>query len=724
MLTNRRRFVKTAGTIGIGALVPSHLFTGQKDPRPFEWTSGNLSFSFDVDAGRLRQKRIVPFGHSQEQNSASGVEIAPQRSTVKLSPIYAFRWALVVTVLSARFLAQTAPGVQDMNGMQADQRISTYETAPNTAVIIVHTFAEEKPTSLDRSARVGLTNLANHSGGFLVVPGHEAAVFVNTVLGKYVISVTAVGYLSASLEINVLSPVRQDIDIVLHRDPAAISISEASGLMPGKARKEAKRAVSLLKSGDFNNAEKRLKTSYGLAPSNADVNFLLGYLYFQKNDYAQAATYLETAAKLSPHSAQTLSLLGRTKLALQNYSEARSALEQAILVDSEEWLPHDLLASTYLHQREYDKARDEAQIAVTKSARLGKNALGAAELTLGQALIGLGQNDEGIQALRLFLRESPPENMVEPVRALIKKVEGGNQATGASSGTAASTDPLMAPPKLVLSMQTWRPPDIDDVKPALDQGVPCSKAQVLAAAGQRVQELVQDITRFTADEDLFHKSLDGAGLSSHAETRKYYYGAIISSKPGSILIEDYSEDRVPQSGYPDGISSKGFIALALVFHPDMQGDFDFDCEGQAKWLGRLSWLIHFRQRPDRPNRMQDYTVGGQTHRIDLKGRAWISSDTSQVVHIEADIVNPMHEIQMLSQHQVVEYGPVPFAKKNAILWLPKNVEIYFDFRKHRYYRHYTFDHYMLFDVDVLEKVKLPPEAAPSETTPSTEKSPN
>ena len=145
---------------------------------------------------------------------------------------------------------------------------------------------------------------------------------------------------------------------------------------------------------------------------------------------------------------------------------------------------------------------------------------------------------------------------------------------------------------------------------------------------------------------------------------------------------------------------------------------------KPKWLGRLSWLIHFRQRPDRPNRMQDYTVGGQTYRIDLKGRAWISSDTSQVVHIEADIVNPMHEIQMLSQHQVVEYGPVPFAKKNAILWLPKNVENRLAVRKHRYYRHYTFDHYMLFDVDVLEKVKLPPEAAPSETTPSTEKSPN
>jgi len=647
-----------------------------------------------------------------------------ERSTVKLSPTSAFLSVVFVSLLSMRLLAQVAPGVQQMNEMQGDQRISTYETAPNTAVIIVHTFAEEKAVSLDRSARVDLTNLANHVGGFLIVPGHEAAVFVNTVLGKYVISVTAVGYLSESQEISALSPARQNVDIVLHRDPAAVTLNEASGLMPPKARKETRRAVSLLKSGDLNNAEKRLKRAYASAPSNADLNFLLGYLYFQKNDYAQAGTYLGTAASLNPHSAQTLTLLGRTKLALQNYPEAQSTLEQAILVDPEDWLPHNLLADTYLHRNEYSKARDEAQIAVAKSARYGKSASGAAQLTRGQALIGLGQKSEGIQALQVFLKESPPENMIEPVHALIKRVEEGDQAPAAGLATTTSPGALIAMPKLVLSMQTWRPPDIDDVKPSLEPGVTCSCAQVLVGAGQRVQELVHDINRFTADEDLFHKSLDGAGLSTHAETRKYNYAATISSKAGSISIEDYSEDRVPQSGYPDGIGSTGFITLALVFHPEMQGDFDFDCEGQAKWFEKPTWLVHFRQRPDRPNRMQDYTVAGQTYRIDLKGRAWISSDTSQIVHIEADIINPMHEIQMLSEHQVVEYGPVPFARKNAVLWLPKNVEIYFDIRKRRYYRHYTFDHYMLFDVDVSDKVKLPRDTAASEPAPSTQKSPD
>jgi tetratricopeptide (TPR) repeat protein len=614
--------------------------------------------------------------------------------------------------------------MQEIDRTRLNQQVAAYETAPNTAVIIVHIFAEEKPVSLDRLARVDLTNLGNHLGVFLTVPGRDSAVFTNTALGKYTISVTAVGYMSPSQTITVLRPEKQDVEIVLHRDPGAVTLNEATGLLSRKAQKEASRAVSLLKSGDLTNAEKHLKMAYVSAPSSADLNFLLGYLYFQKNDYAQAGTYLGTAASLSPHSVQTLILLGRTKLAVQNYPEAQLALKQAILVDSEEWLAHDLLANTYLQQKEFSKALDEARIAVAKSARHGKDASAAAQLTLGQALIAVGQKTEGIQALRVYLDASPPKNMIEPVQALITRAQESNQQPAAGSEITTSPDPLMAVPKPVLSMQTWRPPDIDDIKPTLEPGVVCACGQVLEKAGQRVQELVQDITRFTAEENLLHKSLDGVGLSNHAETRKYNYAAAISSKPGSISIEDYSEDRVPQAGSPDRIGSTGFVMLAFVFHPEMRSDFDFDCEGQGKWLGKPTWLVHFRQRPDRPNRMQDYNLSGQIYRIDLKGRAWISSDTSQIVHIEADMVNPMHEIQMLSEHQAVEYGPVPFARKSTMLWLPQNVEIYFDFGKHRYYRHYTFDHYMLFDVDASEKVKLPPDTALSRPTPSTQKSPD
>src|ERR1051326_1934785 len=148
-----------------------------------------------------------------------------RRSTVKFSPTSALLSVVFVFLLSMRLPAQIAPGVQDIDAIRQNQRVTIYDTAPNTAVIVVHTFAEEKPTNLDRSARVDLANLGNHLGVSQIVRGRDEAVFVNTALGRYAISVTAVGYISASQEISVLSPVKQEIDIVLHRDPAAITLN-------------------------------------------------------------------------------------------------------------------------------------------------------------------------------------------------------------------------------------------------------------------------------------------------------------------------------------------------------------------------------------------------------------------------------------------------------------------------------------------------------------------
>ncbi|HUA16776.1 MAG TPA: tetratricopeptide repeat protein [Verrucomicrobiae bacterium] len=620
---------------------------------------------------------------------------------------------MCASLLSVGSSAQITPEMQRMYSTRDDQPITTYETAPNTAVIICHVFAEEKPARLDRSARFDLTNLGNHFGVFLIVPGHEDAVFTNTILGTYDVTVTAVGYLSAHQTISVLNAVTQHVDVVLQRDPSAVILNEASGLMPGRAKKEAHRAVSSLKSGELDDAQRHLEAAYQLAPSNADLNFLLGYLHFVQRDYAKAGTYLGAAANLNPHSAQILTLLGRTNLVREDYPAARSALEQAVLADAEDWLPHDLLADVYLKQKEYGKARNEGQVAVAKGAKYGKDASGPAELVLGQALIALGQKEEGIQALETFLKDSPQNPMVYQVRALITRIKQSDPASAAGGSSAATeinasrADPLGAVPDPELSMETWRPPDIDDAKPTLDVGVTCPAAHVLAEAGKRVQELVLDVTRFTADENLFHQSLDAAGLSTGAETRKYNYVAAISSEPGKIFIEEYRSDKGLKADDPDAISSTGFVMLALVFHPEMQGDFDFDCEGRGEWRGQPTWLVHFRQRPDRPNHMHGYMVGGQLFRVDLKGRAWISADTFQIVRMEADMVSPMHEIELLSEHQTVEYGAVPFAKKNTTLWLPKDAEIYIDLRKHHYYRRDSFDHYMLFDVDAEQKDKLP-----------------
>ncbi|MGA8621528.1 MAG: hypothetical protein WB660_23755, partial [Candidatus Sulfotelmatobacter sp.] len=130
-------------------------------------------------------------------------------------------------------------------------------------------------------------------------------------------------------------------------------------------------------------------------------------------------------------------------------------------------------------------------------------------------------------------------------------------------------------------------------------------------------------------------------------------------------------------------------------------------KGLGDWRGQATWLVRFQQRDDRPSRIHSYKVGTQVHPVKLKGRAWMTADKFQIMRIESELVSPMPEIQLLSEHQVVEYGPIPFARKNTTLWLPKSAEIYFDFRRHRYYRRHSFDHYMLFAVDSDEKRKEP-----------------
>lgn len=600
-----------------------------------------------------------------------------------------------------------------------NQVILTYDTAPGTGVLVFNVYAERSNNHLDRQAVLKLVSSADHSAIFQTTDDNARGVFTNIPFGGYEVEVSAVGYLSEHRDLQVmylLGP--KQIDIVLHRDPAAIRLDLAGAVPSAKARKETKRAISFLKSGNLAQAQKQLSQAYQLAPSSSDLNFLLGYLYFQKKDFSQAKGYLGTAANLSPHNAQTLTLLGRADLENRDYPGARSALEQAILADSENWLPHSLLADAYLCQKDYGKARDEAQVAIAKSPKMEKNATSPSHLVLGEALAGLGQNQDAIKALNTFLNETPRHPMAGEVRTLIDEIKEQNfndvssvspEKTG---GHLSAVDPIEAMGAPTLSLKSWQPPNVDDVMPAIASKVECPATQVIEESGKRVQELVNDVQRFAAVEDLIHQALDNFGIPVRTETRKYNYVASISEpQPGFIAVDEYRAEKITLDGYPDQIASSGFAALALVFHPDMRDNFAMKCEGLGDWRGQATWLMHFRQREDRPSRMHSYKVGNQLHSVDLKGRAWITADKFQIVRIEADMVRPMPEIQLISEHQAVEYGPVPFPKKNTTLWLPKSADIYFDFRKHRYYRRHSFDHFMLYSVDTQEKRKAPVDPA-------------
>lgn len=566
------------------------------------------------------------------------------------------------------------------------------------------TVLGEKKTRLDRQAVIKLHDRKTDISTWQTTASDSKWAFCNIDFGDYDVDVSAVGYLPEHRQIHVVNTNSTlqgvKLEVVLKKDPTAVDLSGPDTAIPPNARKDTKRAIDSLKSGNYKDAQKNLDRAAKLAPSSAQINFLYGFLFLQQNVLDKAETYLSQSAEIDPHRVQTLTLLGRVQLQRGHSGDASKTLEQAVLADPGYWVAHNFLGDAYLQQKEYEKSRAQAQLAIEE----GKGAANTAQLVLGEALANLGRDPEGIEALKTFLANDPHNPAAPQVQAFMKKIQD-RDASGTGPMEPGSDLALAATPAS-LPESAWGPPGVDDVQPRVASGVSCPTEQVLQSAGDRVKELVDNITRFAAVEDLLHEELDKTGNPFTKETRKFNYVASIAEpRPGFLATDEYRDLRYGLNDLPDHIMTTGFMSLALIFHPDMQDNFDMVCEGLGDWQGHATWLVHFRQRDDRPARFADYMVGSEHYPIKMKGRAWITANTFQIVRIESDLASPLPQLSV--EHQIAEYGPVQFGNKKLELWLPQYVDIYFELNRHRYYRRHSFDHYMLFSVNSTDQ-QLPP----------------
>jgi tetratricopeptide (TPR) repeat protein len=598
------------------------------------------------------------------------------------------------------------PGNPDSDSSRAP----TYET---TGSVLLLTVTRSPKGRLDRQAVVKLLNRRTGVTVWQTTNDRGGVSFGDLEVALYDVEVSAVGYLTAHKEINVMGLlITYQQEIALEPDPASIELAAShASQLPKKARKAISRGVTALKSSNYKEAEKQLHTAVSMAPDSGDANFLSGYLAFQQKRFDMAKDYLRRALSLDPQNVQAARLLGRMGLQQGDYNAAKAALEQAVAIDTQEWMPHYQLAETYLKLGEFGKARDQAEAAIA----CNQVASTPAQLVLGEALSNLGRTEEAIQAFHTFLQNDPGSPLAAQVRDFIPRLsrravepDGGQGAPAA--GPIAAPDLQLADAEPHLAVMDWQPPGVDDSKPVVAAGVACPTEMVINLAGQRVKQLADDVARFAAIEDLVHERLDAVGYPLTRETRKFnYVVSITDTPPNGLELSEYRSEHSGPPEFPDKIASSGFISLALVFHPAMRDEFQMTCEGLGDWHGQTTWLIYFRQRTDRPNRLHSYVLNGKAYPVGLKGRAWIKTDTFQIVRMESDLVSPAPAIQLTSEHQIVEYGPIMFAKKNEELWLPQSAQLYFEFRKRRYFRRHSFDHFMLFSVDSAEKRNEPKE---------------
>lgn len=532
---------------------------------------------------------------------------------------------------------------------------------------------------------------------------------------EYTIQVVAPGYENAVKEFDGYNAGASRVDILMR---AASSGQTGAGspriLLAPKAQKELGKALEALRANKPEAARSHLDAAYRKAPNHPAVNYLFGVYYFQMKDQEKAKSHWTKALEFDPKHLGALLSLSEALIREQKLPDAESYGKRALEADPSSWRAHAILADVFLKEHSPDSAVKEAE----RALELGHGQAASVQPLLARALAESGNKGGAAKVLQAYVQEHPADaaarKQLDDWRSAPAVISASAMAAAADTKPSTASESAIALPL----PSNWLPPDVDEKVPPVEPGAVCALDQVLQKTGQRVEEFVKNVDRYTANELLRHESVDKWGFAGPPETRKFGYVASIEQyKPGLFNVTEYRTGVRSLSEFPDGVVTNGLPALALIFHPNNAGNFEMSCEGLSRTSGGLAWQVHFRQRTDKPNTMREYKVGedGPSYPVALRGRAWIAADSYQIVRMETDMVATVPQIRLLTDHTVVEYGPVRFRKHNVEMWLPQSAELYCDWRGKRMHRRLSFSNYLLFSVD--EKQNISPPKEQTETQP-------
>ncbi len=447
--------------------------------------------------------------------------------------------------------------------------------------------------------------------------------------------------------------------------------------------------------------------TYPPVSADPEVNYVFGVYASRLGDWEQAKTYWTKVLQLLPDHAPAMVSMGEALLGENKASEAAEYLERAANIDPSYWRTQALLAEVSLRTGSAAEAVQHSERAI----ELGRGEAASVTPLLARALVA-----EATEVLSAYLKDHPGDvaakkqlaGLNAPARVLT--VEPLNADFGESNAATVFARP--APPPRVRESR-WLPPQVDENVPAVEPGSACNLEEVLQKAGQRIQEFVGNVERFTATESLVHQTINKSGDVSGTQKRQYDYMVSIEEiQPELFDVEEYRRGSSPADA-PGGIITKGLPALVLIFHPYYAGTFSMKCEGLANWNGKRAWQIYFRQKPDKPNKIRSYKIGANSppHPVPLKGRAWFVEDSYQIVGLQTDLIDSLPDIRLTVDHAAIVYGPVHFSSRGVDMWLPQTAELYSESRGKRFHRRLNFSNYLLFAVDDRQKIS-PPNISP------------
>ena len=547
--------------------------------------------------------------------------------------------------------------------------------------------------------------------------------FANVPKSDMTAQVVAPGFETAKKGLKVLDKgeVKVKIDLQPMSDREAAASDKGISALNPKAQRDLGKALESLRANKPSDARNYLDAAQRDAPNSAEVEYLYGVYASQMGDPAKANAHWMKALEINPKHLSSLLAVSQGYLQNRKAAEAVPYLTQALEVEPSSWRAHMLMAQADLFQGKHEDAVKEAE----RAMELGHERAASVEPLLAHALYENGDKERAIKILQDYVTANPKD--INSAK-LLERFKNPPPTKSSESTVSAidSTEETTAATALAIP-SNWLPPDVDEKIPAVEPGASCSVDEVVQKASKQIVQFVHDVDRFAATESLVHESVNKYGVASSPEKRKFdYLVSIQDIKQGYLGVTEYRNGGGAQNEFPDGIVTNGLPALVLIFHPYYAPNYEMTCEGLSRANGGLAWQVHFRQIPGKPNELKTYQIGvhGPTYSVGLKGRAWISADTFQIIRMETDIVAPVPQIKLLAEHTLIEYGPVNFKQDNENLWLPQSAEVYFAWRGRQVHRRHSFSNYMLFGVNEQQRIATPKDADPApETTPAEQSKP-
>ena len=277
-------------------------------------------------------------------------------------------------------------------------------------------------------------------------------------------------------------------------------------------------------------------------------------------------------------------------------------------------------------------------------------------------------------------------------------------ASPASLGANQSAD---AAKKLKNRDLRWSPPALDAPVPRLASSPPCSLATVLEQTGARATEMVTNLQNFSAQEEIRYQTSDRLNVVQDFGSGTFDYVVVLRPPAEGSIVEEYRKPTHGSDLNASTTADMGLPAMALLFLPELQPDYEMACEGSAEWESRRAWVVRFQQRRDKPSRTFSFHVDRAVYAAALKGRAWIASDSGEILHMETGLMDYLPAVKIRHWFLSIDYAPVQFQSRPVSIWLPQIVDGYSDFGDRHTIVYHTFTNFLLFSIATEEKVGKP-----------------